>query len=203
MVDVADDGGGVGFGFDGLEVVVVAAKLDARPQFVQDFVEAAGVRPVSPPDEGFDIGDAGDDDVDVHAERKPEVFLDLAVERVDQGEGDGRAVHPDGQGSMLARKVGGDEGQDFVRRLKLAQVDVFGAEVVRQGLVKLVFGDDAEVDQNLKDAFAGAEDFCRDVIDLAAVDDLLIHEDFEDLVCVHSDVFLCLRTASCAASSRS
>ncbi len=120
QIDEANDRRGVRFRLDVDGAALVAAQRQQLPGFaelLEDFLHAGGVAAVVALDALLDLIGRGDDDMNVFAERKTEIFGRAQIERINQGDGDPVLARPHGQGTMKARQAARNQPQHFRRDL--------------------------------------------------------------------------------------
>ncbi len=152
--------------------------VDGR-HLLHDLLQLEGVRGAVVPVDRVLEGDLGSDDrLDVVAGHELQVVHREDVRRVGHRDGERRARLVDRQDVVLARDVRRDQLQDVRVDLEVRQVDRRDAELRRQRLRDVVFGDEAEPHERLTQLHPRVLLLLERQRELLGVDELRLEEKF-------------------------
>ena len=114
-VDVADDGRGVGLGFEVRRIGAVAADFE----LAEDVLHRLALAAVALVDHFLDEVVRRDDDDDFAAEGEAQVLERLRVERIDQGDVQAVFVEIDGKRAVQAGGAGGNQREQRLGRRRV------------------------------------------------------------------------------------
>lgn len=184
-IDVFDDGGaGCMAGEVGVSRIIIGIKDFAR-ELLEEIVHAIVSRTVKIIDAGFDLGEGGDDDVDIAVAREAEVVDGLLVEGIEKGDGNACFIDGNRESALHTRGMGRDGAEEFGSELGTFEADVIDSEMGGDHGEEVAFVGDAEIEDDLLDGFACAIVFVAEVFGLLLFDEALICEEGKQKLGIH------------------
>ena len=161
------------------EIAAVRREV-ARADLLQQVVDAGLVLPVVLLDLHIDLVGIGEEQPNVTAERKRQIVDGLRVEGIADEEVDVLAVGAERHHAVVARELAGQRRDGLARKLHGQLREIIVAEVFRDPVEQHGFLDDAEIDHDVGQRFAGGFVLLVELVELRRIDEPVVFQELED-----------------------